>query len=683
MNCHVRYIGVVDNEGRIHSVEFTRGLNVITGKSSTGKSAMIEIFDYCMGSSDFTVPEGVITNVAEVFFTVLAIQESHLVLARRSDQKKGFVRHETNVEVAASASSFTRAYFDDDEFVPLPDFRKEVGRFFGLDITDIDESAEVKKYKGKKSPTPSVRSFTSFMLQHQNLVANKHAIFYRFDEKEKRDQTIDHLPVFLGYADQKYYLLTQKINTLSLEVRKLEQMLPKEEEEKNRALMHLEDALRQYVAITGVHMVSATADVLLLNPADSIRQIRESNTVIDGAAEEFAKLRSDLDSERSSLVARLRTQERKYAAATSSVQFANKYRLEAASINVPTKATVTVSECPFCHTRSGQMEDHANKLQEAIEWLNGELSMSAYMRHSFEAAQLELESALAQTRAAIKGVEKKIRELDSQIEELSTGRPMDEIAIRAKVRAETILEDLQRNSKTLLEEQISELKRKLKKLNEERGAYGMPDKLAFAEKYIERAMSELANSFDFEESYKPLRLRFSLKSFDLWHEKSDGTKVFLRSMGSGANWLYCHLTLFLALHKLFSFLDKGHHVSDRPCMIPPILFLDQPSQVYFPSVITDDSQQFQPKDLAAKAGRTGGVVDEDIKAVENMFSQIAKYCTEVKEQSGIEPQIIVTDHADNLKLQGNIDFDSFVRDRRWRMRGFIDPPPATAGPDPD
>ncbi|MNO04962.1 hypothetical protein D3C81_2261690 [compost metagenome] len=34
------------------------------------------------------------------------------------------------------------------------------------------------------------------------------------------------------------------------------------------------------------------------------------------------------------------------------------------------------------------------------------------------------------------------------------------------------------------------------------------------------------------------------------------------------------------------------------------------------------------------------------------------------------PQVIVSDHADNLDLGDPYDFNSFVR-RRWRDRGFI------------
>ena len=62
MRCYIRYIGVIDNGNNSHYVSFEEGLNIITGRSSTGKSAIIEIFDYCTGSHNNTIPVGVILN---------------------------------------------------------------------------------------------------------------------------------------------------------------------------------------------------------------------------------------------------------------------------------------------------------------------------------------------------------------------------------------------------------------------------------------------------------------------------------------------------------------------------------------------------------------------------------------------------------------------------------------------
>ncbi|TAL16527.1 DUF3732 domain-containing protein [bacterium] len=176
-------------------------------------------------------------------------------------------------------------------------------------------------------------------------------------------------------------------------------------------------------------------------------------------------------------------------------------------------------------------------------------------------------------------------------------------------------------------------------------------------------MAQIGLNFDFEESYQPIALRFTLDTFDLWHQKENGQKVFLRSMGSGANWLYCHITLFLSLHKYFCGLGNN-------CKIPSILFLDQPSQVYFPSVL-DIGPNFDAVAIAEKQGDSRKrKVDEDIKAVQNLYFQLVKFCNKTFEETGIEPQIIITDHADNLELEDGYEFNNFVKDR-WRDYGFI------------
>ncbi|TOQ63113.1 AAA family ATPase, partial [Vibrio parahaemolyticus] len=80
MNVHIEQIGVIDKKGACHIVPLKEGVNIITGRSSTGKSALIEIVDYCFGSSDFTIPDGVITKHAEIYFLLLKLENSKLLL---------------------------------------------------------------------------------------------------------------------------------------------------------------------------------------------------------------------------------------------------------------------------------------------------------------------------------------------------------------------------------------------------------------------------------------------------------------------------------------------------------------------------------------------------------------------------------------------------------------------------
>lgn len=57
-------------------------------------------------------------------------------------------------------------------------------------------------------------------------------------------------------------------------------------------------------------------------------------------------------------------------------------------------------------------------------------------------------------------------------------------------------------------------------------------------------MAEIGQHFEFEVSYRPINLHFSFETFDLYHLTPEKDKIYLRSMGSGANWLYSHVSLF-------------------------------------------------------------------------------------------------------------------------------------------
>ena len=101
----------------------------------------------------------------------------------------------------------------------------------------------------------------------------------------------------------------------------------------------------------------------------------------------------------------------------------------------------------------------------------------------------------------------------------------------------------------------------------------------------------------------------------------------MERMGSGANWLGCHLITLLALHKYF--IGKK-----RP--VPNFLILDQPSQVYFPS----------PQAYQAMRGEIDETSTQstDIQAVQRIFDLLFR----VVEDLAPNFQVIVLEHA-NLK----------------------------------
>lgn len=137
-------------------------------------------------------------------------------------------------------------------------------------------------------------------------------------------------------------------------------------------------------------------------------------------------------------------------------------------------------------------------------------------------------------------------------------------------------------------------------------------------------------------------MRLDPKKLTLIADTPDGP-VPMDKMGSGENWVGYHLIVHLALHKWF--VSKN-----RP--VPRFLFIDRPSQVYFPA----------DKDVD---GSMDNVEDEDRNAVARMF----KLAASVVEEMSPGLQIIITDHADIKQ-----DWFQQCVVQRWRRGVKLVPP---------
>ncbi|MGQ7288310.1 DUF3732 domain-containing protein [Vreelandella venusta] len=663
-------IGVIDKQGKKHPVNFKKGLNVVTGKSSTGKSALIEIFDYCFGSGENTIPKGVITTTAAIYYVALSVNEQDMVIARDPDiATKAFFRR---VE-SFSSENIVRNYFNSTYFRPLDEFKKHLRDFF-LDIDDVDESlaARATRRFNAKAATPSIRSFSSFVLQHQNLVANKHALFYRFDEKEKRDQAIDHTKIFLGLVDQKYFHLSQDKERLSTDVRRLERQKETNKRTSESYKKNVGPVLSQLYALMGFKDEPISLEKVLHHPQDAKDQLdrvivpEKINHNSDTATQYYIQLKLA----RNQKTAELRKLQRQAASINKHIQEEERFVNNVKKFSSPKHVHISASVCPFCHTEKDTLRESAEKLQQAITKVSGNLAQARPMKAKFESSLIDVQRNTEVISRELTALNKQITEIEKTEKQLAEKKSLYESILMQKAKLFMLLDTLNMADDIELEKQIKELDKQLAVINKDLKEYDVKKGLENASEKVNGYMAEIGSHFEFESSYKPINLHFSFETFDLYHLSQENEKIYLRSMGSGANWLYCHVTLFLSLHKYFAELgDK--------CAIPSVLFLDQPTQVYFPNFNRDNSETFEDqKSREAEQRKALNVdqnIDEDIKAVENLFSQLSIYCNDIEQENGFSPQIIVTDHADNLTLSNGVSFESLVNGNRWRTRGLIHP----------
>ncbi len=75
MDWYVKGIIIYSPGDATRSVSFGPGVNIITGESKTGKSALIPILDYCLGAQECEIPVGAIREFAQWYAILLQTKE--------------------------------------------------------------------------------------------------------------------------------------------------------------------------------------------------------------------------------------------------------------------------------------------------------------------------------------------------------------------------------------------------------------------------------------------------------------------------------------------------------------------------------------------------------------------------------------------------------------------------------
>ncbi len=467
MKTLIHEIGVIDKQGNKHPVNFKKGLNVVTGKSSTGKSALIEIFDYCFGSKENTIPKGVITDNAAIYYVALSANEQEMVIARNPDiATKAFFRR---VE-SFNSGDIDRNYFNSSYFRPLDVFNKHLRDFF-LDIDDVDESLAVRANRpfNAKAATPSIRSFSSFMLQHQNLIANKHALFYRFDEKEKRDQAIDHTKIFLGLVDQKYFHLSQEKERLSADVRRLERHKETNKRTSQNYKQNVGPVLSQLYALMGFKDEPLSLQEVLRHPQDAKDQLdsiivpEKINHNSDAVTQRYNQLKLD----RTQKTAELRKLQRQAASINKHIQEEERFVDNVKQFSSPKHVHISASVCPFCHTEKDTLRESAEKLRQAITKVSGNLAQARPMKAKFQSSLVEVQRNIEVIDKGLTALNQQITDIEKVEKQLAEQKSLYESILMQKAKLYMLLDTLNMANDVELDKQIKALNEQLEAIDKD------------------------------------------------------------------------------------------------------------------------------------------------------------------------------------------------------------------------
>ena len=615
MNKYIKGIVVFKNKKEKSLIEFNKGVNIITGESKTGKSALIDIIDYCLCSNHNTVPKGVIKDYANLYVLIISIGEKKLLIARRQSDDKMSILFKENDFIIDEIK-----YEDFQSFSNYKNVQKIIEENLGLNVTNLNTNSFIKQKE-----KASIRNMVSYNFQHQNNIASKFSLFYRFDDSEKREQVIDQFPIFTGIVNQEYY--SSLIEKKEAE-QTLKGLIKRKEIEENSYIKisnELIPLLEQYYSLIGQQIpetIYKTDYEGLVNFAKELPTI-DFYSVNSDITDKYINLNNEIEN-LSSEISKIKIKINSLNNSNSDISNYLNSIETAIHIGEELKDDNLNYFCPICNNPVKDIKDDYNNLDISTKNLIKEEKFAENSYKHFIEERRKLSKLLEEKNKELKRLIKETKYIEKHYLNNSELKDKYEKTINAKLRIEYSLEILLDKSYSNYDKEIQELQTKINTLNNKINHFNLDKEMSLISKEIDDNMNRLATTLDFEDEFKPTNLHFDINTFNLYHMKN-GEKISLGEMGSGANWLSCHIALFLSLLRVFT---KRHEKS--PMIL--FLFLDQPSQVYFPDTNSINDQK-------------------DIIAISTIFKTIFDEIHSIYIDTSILPQVIITEHVIGSNLQ--------------------------------
>ncbi len=626
-------ISVYGENGERRDIEFSTGkVNIITGASKKGKSSLIDIVEYCLGSSECNVAEGYIRQTVKWYSITLKFSDSEVFIARAAPLQGMKSNGSCHMLIASEIELPSSEQLDSSTNIDA------VVDFLTSKVGIPEQITEVPENQTRSTIQVGFKHSRFYLFQGQDEVAAKRTLFHRQAEPHIPQAIKDTLPYFMGAAEDDRLSELERLRALKRDRTKLQKRIKEIESIKG-------DGLQK-----GFRLLAEAADVGIYNgqlilPDEellvSLRQITRWTSVTDDADEPQNDPGYDLDREYRRLTEQKRVVRSKlnaakdYAGSVSGFENAiGEQGLRLQSIGLYKKLESS-NKCPVCDTQHDKISDLEEIIFSSLDDLNKKLEGVFRNKPRISTYVTSLQKQDSDLAFEIKKAREAMDTLKQQGIEISTKAALDERRSQIVGRISLYLESIDWNEDTdALHRRLENLEPQIEELEEILDPSALKERLEAQLSCISEDMTIWARELGLEHSEHPIRL--DIGKLTVVAETPFGRTPLYR-MGSGENWVGYHLVTYLALAKWF--IEQSRPVGN-------FIFFDQPTQVYFPS---DSSVTGDLEEIAN---------DEDREAVKKMFEWIFKIV------EGLSPnlQVIITDHAD-------IDEDWFqdaIADVKWR-----------------
>ena len=415
----IRELVIYGLNGKVRRLPFRLGeVNIITGKSKSGKTAVGAIIEYCLGGSSCNIADGVVRDNADWYGLLLQFDSEQLFVARKNppanQQSSGYcyVDRGEQVEIPEECTFTSNLNYDGLEDL----LSRMVGISENLHITPDGQSRD--------SLAANIRHALFYCFQNQYEIASPEILFHRQQEPFIPQAIKDTLPYFLGIVNDNSLVLEQERTRLKrqilIEKRRLDESLALRGGGLDRAISLISeskevgllpsDTIVDYDNYDAVKKVLSSVNKWMPNDVAEVGTDRLSSLQLEltESENELETLNIDIESARG------------YVGASNGYEGVVKHQaMRLQSIGLFEQLDFSPNHCPLC---SGDMGENSLPYVDAIktaitnlnkeienvdrerpkihEYLNGLESTRQRLREKIQALRSEIDGVYEQKRSA-------------------------------------------------------------------------------------------------------------------------------------------------------------------------------------------------------------------------------------------------------------------------------------------
>ncbi len=459
-----------------------------------------------------------------------------------------------------------------------------------------------------------------FSFQPQNVIAEFKYLFFNQDDSFVSQAIKDTLPYILGAIRQDELLIQQK---LALKKKELNKYLREQKLEENLQTHTIKQLTKLVEEAKELGLIESSIEIKNNDEAlHELKNILKSDIILREPVTENDQI-SKLLEEKKVLVYELSKIKNEIISVEKFRGDTDVFESQSASQYDRLISIGLYKEPESKEYWNALIGQEVNELIPSIEAINNSLrvlqnglSLTEKEKPKVQKILIELQNQRNNKLTEIRKKEASIQNIYKQRQELEKikniniqkGKMFGKISLFIESMETTLDNSILTTNINTLTNEISELEMSISKEDKENRINAILNK-------INITISNWSNQLNWE--YQDFNLRFNIKKLTIFAD-SDRKSESLQQMGSGENWLACHLLIHLALHK---------HFIDTKRPVPNFIIFDQPTQVHYPEGYVENSR--------SKINSSDEVADK------KMF----KFIFDIVNELSPKLQIIITDHA--------------------------------------